>query len=103
MKGRDIKEEIEWNTHWSQRYYKQQKVALENYENDVDKERRISNRQCKTCQYLRNGLAGQAFTDYNCSHCNQAGCHPNTAVPKYCKTCSTEFDICANCGSEMKS
>ena len=98
---KDIHEQIKLDTHWAKRYYETQKKVLDDYEKDVDKERRIRRRECKTCHYLRNGVAGQALTSFECRLCKAGGTNPNTRVPKYCNKCSEKFDMCAKCGAEM--
>lgn len=36
----------------------------------------------------RGGLAGQAFTEYVCLHCEEQYNHPNTACPSFCRDCT---------------
>lgn len=98
---KDIHEQIKWDTHWSKRYYLERKSALSNYENDVAKDRRVHIQECKTCYYLRGGLAMQAFTEYTCKHCKKSCMHHNSRTPKYCPECSTDLKVCNKCGSEM--
>lgn len=94
-------ERIKSETHWSIRHYTDLKKRIEEYENDSRNELRLKNRECKTCHYLRGGMAGQAFTNYNCKNCDEANSHPNTAVPKYCNKCSDEHSVCKRCGSKL--
>lgn len=37
------------------------------------------------------GIAGQAFTEYNCFRCEKSDMHPNTAVPIFCEKCEEEI------------
>lgn len=46
-------------------------------------------------------LAGQGFTQYKCEKCGQLAFHPNTHVPRYCHSCSTENYICQRCGADL--
>ncbi|ALO79451.1 hypothetical protein HOBO_30 [Bacillus phage Hobo] len=98
---KDVKETIKMDTHWAKQYYKNRKNELDNYENDPYKEGRVRSQECKTCFYLRNGLAMQAFTEYECKHCKKERMHHNSRTPKYCPDCSTELEICQKCGAEM--
>lgn len=71
---------------------------------DAKKAQRVARRQCKDCFYLRGGVAGQAFTDYNCAACGKESSWPNTHVPQLCDECSDKHDLCQYCigDREMK-
>lgn len=56
--------------------------------------------ECKKCR-LDRGFAGQGFTQYKCERCGQLGWHHNTAVPKFCPTCSDKYYICQRCGKDL--
>lgn len=56
--------------------------------------------ECKKCR-LDKGIAGQGFTQYTCEKCGQLAWHHNTAVPKYCHSCSDKFYICKRCGADL--
>ena len=74
---------------------------VDNYIHDTTKETREHFRECKYCFYFRNGIAGQAFTRFNCKNC-KAGCiYHNTAVPVLCLDCSFKYNICVRCGADL--
>ncbi|WP_336770416.1 hypothetical protein [Bacillus bombysepticus] len=98
----NFNEELKMKTYWSEQYYIRQKKAIEQYEQDEQKEIRLSERECKTCFYLRKGGALQAFTPYECSICDAKNQHPNSRVPKYCTECADKLHICVRCGAEVK-
>jgi hypothetical protein len=56
--------------------------------------------ECRKCR-LNKGFAGQGFTHYECEKCGQLGWHPNTAIPKFCPTCSNKYYICQRCGADL--
>ena len=69
---------------------------------DVERARRLSERQCLYCFYLPDSqLAGQAFTQWQCRYCDHVGSHPNTAVPRCCNDCSDELGMCVDCGGSL--
>lgn len=75
---------------------------LRKYEKDPEKSRRLAICTCKTCYYLKSGqIAGEAFTKYTCGNCGNEEHHPNTAVPKYCRTCAEIHACCVRCGSKV--
>lgn len=95
-------EKIANNTHWAERYAANMQNRLNQYQADDRKASRIRDRLCRTCYYLRGGLAGQAFTSYTCQECGKEQSHPNTAVPKYCAACSDKYGACQDCGADME-
>lgn len=56
---------------------------------------------CRTCMYLRGGMAGQAFTAWACGICATEGMHPNTNTPRVCKECATAHQLCVQCGGDV--
>jgi hypothetical protein len=68
---------------------------------DGQKERRLAERECAWCFYLRSKLAGQAFTRWQCMLCEDEHQHSNTAVPRLCSTCSDTFGLCVSCGGDL--
>ena len=95
------KEKIERNNYYAELTYKIKKKAIDDYENDSGKDYRLTARQCKVCYYLKNGLAFQAFTEYECQNCHEVDIYHNGSVPKYCQKCSEEFNVCRRCGAEL--
>ena len=91
---------IENNTYFAEQRYRELKKRLDSYDNDDKKEYRLKKRYCKSCQYLRGGLAGQAFTNFNCKNCGVECSHPNTDLDKYCAKCADEHDVCVKCGGK---
>ncbi len=58
---------------------------------------------CNNCRQLeqRGLISGQAFTDWTCLKCGREDIHPNTGVPKICKNCSEEYNLCESCGQPV--
>lgn len=97
-----LNEEIVKNeTYYSELHYKSLKKKIEKYEADPNKEYRLKNFLCKTCFYLKNGFAGQAFTKFECKNCDKEEHYPNTNVPKYCFECAGKHDCCVRCASKI--
>ena len=92
---------IKHQTYFGKAYYDSLKQRLLAYEDDIERERRLRTRQCKTCFYIKNHLAGQAFTEYTCRNCGAEGMHPNTGVPRYCDNCADEYCVCKDCGARI--
>ena len=64
--------------------------------------RRAASKQCKACYYLREPrMAGQAFTAFTCAICQVTQDHHNTNVPKYCRACCDEHELCQTCGGRL--
>lgn len=103
MRGRKISEQqLHINTSRSKEYYADMLMKIHNYDQDERSTTRLLRRECKTCFYLKGGqVVLQAFTDYNCDACKNEYTHHNGGVPRYCIACSTEFEICVKCGSEL--
>lgn len=58
--------------------------------------------ECKKENSLGGWLCGQAFTDWKCQKCEQTFTHHNTSTPKICKKCSEKYNLCEQCGKEIK-
>lgn len=69
---------------------------------DGNRERRLAERKCSGCFYVRTKMAGQAFTRWKCNLCSAEANHPNTAVPIVCAECSDTFDLCVSCGGDIE-
>jgi hypothetical protein len=95
------KETIERNTHYSHKHYDRMKKKIARYEEDRDVESRKAIRECKACFYLKDGMALQAFTSYDCKECGNESQHHNSNVPRYCQSCADRHDVCVRCGSEV--
>lgn len=94
--------EHEWasqrNTDWAEHVMKQYQIlASETLEEELD---RIKRQLCKRCS-LGGGLAGQAFTSWECGICEKPQQHHNTACPKLCKECAKANELCINCGASV--
>lgn len=75
--------------------------SLEALSDSKRKDRREA-RECAWCFYFcRNRLAGQAFTDWECSGCNTPASHPNTSTPVLCDSCSDKLGLCVRCGADL--
>ncbi|MGN5650306.1 hypothetical protein [Bacillus sp. Brlt_9] len=88
-------------TFWSVKYYEQLKKCIEDYETDFDQSRRIEERNCKTCYYLKKPGVLHAFTKWYCLICDKEGLHPDSGTPHYCNDCSDNLHICIRCGSDI--
>lgn len=95
------KDQIKLNNIWSERYAKNIELLLKKYNEDSDEDMRKSHLKCKTCFYLRSGIAGQGFTHCICQNCGKGITHHNTDVPKYCKDCSNKYNACVKCGANI--
>ena len=56
--------------------------------------------ECKECQ-LKGYVAGQAFKEFICEKCGHTAIHHNTNIPKYCDSCSANYNICERCGRSL--
>lgn len=65
---------------------------------DKQRKQRVAVRECRFCFYVSRGMAGQAFTKYDCMACGTPCVHSNTAVPKLCESCADELGACVRCG-----
>lgn len=73
---------------------------VDNMKSDTYKDKRLQSQTCCNCYYLKSGgLVGQAFTDYECSLCEEIFSHPNTGVPQVCERCSNDHGLCRKCGA----
>lgn len=56
-------------------------------------EKRINNmaRPLIAYQSYRGGIAGQAFTSWNCLRCDNEFVHPNTLTPFICDICISQI------------
>lgn len=70
---------------------------------DIDSEKRIKERLCPICYYIKNSyLAGRAFTEWSCEGCDEPQpMYPNTAYPKLCNSCSTKYGLCIRCIADI--
>lgn len=95
------KEQVEKNSFFSQMSYDRAKNALSNYENDVDQKQRLEDYECKTCFYLKSQGSLQAFTRFTCKNCQKKEEYHNSNTPRYCISCSEEYECCKRCGSKV--
>lgn len=59
---------------------------------------------CNECKHESiNMFCGQSFTDWKCQVCGKTFTHCNTATPKVCKECSEKYNLCEECGKEIKT
>ena len=71
---------------------------------DARAEQRRSEQRCAYCEYLRRGLAGQAFTKWSCRLCQEPQpLHHNTAVPCLCRGCAVAYALCSECGGDLET
>lgn len=95
-------EQIKRNTYYSTLRYTNLKKHLNDFELDLYEDQRLKKQECKTCYYLKNSMAGQAFTKYACGNCGKEQMYHNTNTPRYCEECAKEFNVCIRCGAELK-
>lgn len=76
---------------------------LSAYEADTRQDQRRSRGECRACFYLGAKIAGQGFTAYTCRNCERQNEHPNTAVPRLCRTCADERNLCVHCGGPRET
>lgn len=70
---------------------------------DAQESRRLTDQECRYCYYLRRARAvGWAFTDYTCGICEAKQSWPNTGVPRLCKRCAKEHNLCVMCGADLE-
>lgn len=69
---------------------------------DSEKSKRLHAGLCSCCFYKGSGLAGQAFTEWNCRVClKDQPSWPNTATPLACDKCSEKYKLCKTCGADL--
>lgn len=103
MRKRKISDQqLDINTFWSVQYYEDMLMKIHNYDRDEKSTTRLVRRECKTCFYLKGDrVVLHAFTDYKCDACESEHTHHDSGLPKYCKDCSLEFEICVRCGGKL--
>jgi hypothetical protein len=70
---------------------------------DGQREARLKAKQCRHCFYrISIQLACQAFTSWKCAHCDHEAQHHNSATPRVCGDCSTDFELCTQCGGDIE-
>lgn len=94
-------EKIKEETRFSEMYYQELKRNLKDYEEDNHQKQRMRSLECKSCFYLKNGFAGQAFTEFECRNCGDKEYYPNTAVPRYCRKCAEKHQSCVRCAAKL--
>jgi len=65
---------------------------------DKNREAREASHECPFCHYIAVGMAGQAFTEFECDGCRGKFSHHNTRVPRLCDGCADSLGACARCG-----
>ena len=73
------------------------------FQADAQRDQRLQARECPTCWYLASRIAGQAFTEYHCRRCEQPAQHPNTRIPRLCRSCAEAINACQHCGGDLNS
>lgn len=104
MKNKIIAEKIdnEWATRRTWFLVRDSIYHADRAKNDIDREWRLKEQTCLGCYYLTSGLAGSGFTEYTCGICNRSEQYHNTAVPKFCRPCAMQHEICRRCGADMQ-
>ena len=88
--------------YWNNKRVQKQKTKIKNYEEDLEKEKRLKRHLCKYCMYIDiDRIAGQAFTKSACANCGLEMTFPSTDTDSYCETCAKVLNICSHCGSLM--
>jgi hypothetical protein len=96
-------ERVKETTYWNAKHGEEQVANACAYVIDARMESRQRDQECKYCFYFRRGgMAGQAFTEWNCAVCGGEQMHPNTACPKVCKDCSKKLELCTQCGADLE-
>lgn len=96
------KKKIENTTWFNKKYYENLKSKIDDYDNDINKDRRFENFKCKHCFYLRRDtVSGSAFTQYDCIDCGSEEVSSNTNVDKLCLSCAKNNNACKHCGGQM--
>lgn len=94
-------EDIDRNTYCSNRAAASQQEAVEDWRADQEHDARKLRSECKTCYYLRGGVAGQAFTRWTCILCGDERQHHNTMTPRVCEPCAKLAKVCVLCGGDV--
>ena len=68
---------------------------------DSDREARLLRCRCKSCFYLRSGLAGQAFTHQECALCRRNQTYSSTNTDVLCLECAKGNSLCKHCGGDL--
>ncbi len=78
------------------------KTKIKNYEEDLEKEKRLKRHLCRYCMYINNDrISGQAITHTECMNCGLEMTFPTTDTDSYCKVCAKGLNVCKHCGSLM--
>lgn len=83
------------------RWVRGQIELAKHLEADDEREERLKQQKCKFC-YYRSGLAGQAFTNWQCGLCDYEGQNANTDVPALCIVCAEAHGLCVKCGGDLE-
>jgi hypothetical protein len=88
--------------HFNNTYVGRLRLKLLNYDQDSDKEERVSENICKYCYYIdTDRIAGQAFTKTNCRICDKEMVFQTTITDRYCSDCSSNMKLCKYCGATI--
>ena len=92
----------EWETGTAKAKEESIRARLEAFDSDNDKPGRMRKHECKACYYLASPrIAGQAFTQRQCGHCDEIVTHANTACPVVCEKCARDHGLCRSCGGDI--
>lgn len=74
------------------------KNALE----DTFQKERLLDCECQVC-WCRSVMAGQSFTEYNCTICEKQNSWHNTNAPSLCQDCAKKYKICRRCYATLNN
>lgn len=71
------------------------------FEEDIQKERRIKFQNCKFCSYLDSRIGCDMMTNSTCAICGKPVLNSSTNIDHLCIECAKEYNLCAHCGGTM--
>lgn len=82
-------------------YEEKLKIRCENFKNDINKEKRLSEQLCRKCFYIYDNLGFSAMTKSNCKNCNQEMLFGSSLVDDLCKDCARKLNLCKHCNNPI--
>lgn len=92
---------IESATGHANGYVNSMKSSVANFDNDPERDKRLSESRCVVCFYERFAAHATACSR-QCGLCDEKLSVGNSRVPVLCVACATKNGLCAMCGGDME-